>query len=155
MAGFEINPGWRAEVGSMWAEFADGRLGEDISDDARRYCPVRTGALKASIEHHMEGDDLIVSATGGGEDEGGNLFVARRPGRLTERTARATHPNPGRNVGSLVTREVHHVDEGARAYALFVEMSHRVFHPSTHTVGPEVVPAHPFLRPALYQHRSG
>lgn len=154
MAGFEINPGWRAEVGSMWQVFADGRLGEGISDDARRYCPVRTGALKASIEHHMEGDDLIVSATGGGEDEGGNLFVSGRPGRLTPRTATLIHPNPGRNTGSLVTRQVHHVDEGARAYAVWIELGHRVFHPSTRTVGPGIVAPRSFLRVALYQHRS-
>jgi hypothetical protein len=41
-----------------------------------------------------------------------------------------------------------------RWYATFVELGHRVFHPSTRIVGPEEVPAEPFLRPALYQVRG-
>ena len=155
MARFEINPNWREEVAAMWLPFADGQLGEAVSDDARRYCPVDTGALKASIEHHLEGEDLIVSATGGGEDAGGNLYVSHRAGRLTTSTAGITHRAPGRNRGSLVTRHVHHVAPGGRAYALYVEMGHRIFHPSTGVAGPDVAVPRPFLRPALYQRRSG
>ena len=109
MARVEIDPSWQEQVLAAWEEFGDERLGPDIADDARRYCPVDTGALKASIEHHMEGEDIIVSASGGGEDDDGNLFVYRRAGRLSETAAGRTHPNPGRNVGSLTTREVHHV----------------------------------------------
>jgi hypothetical protein len=154
MARVEIAADWRGNVGDCWEEFADGRLGPDIADDARRYCPVDTGALKASIEHHLEEEDLIISATGGGEDEDGHLFVSGRPGRLSDAAAGRTHPNPGRNGGSLTTREVHHVDEGGRAYATFVELGHRVYHPSTGITGPEVVPAEPFLRPALFQERG-
>lgn len=167
MARVEIDPSWQEQVMGEWEAFADERLGPDIADDARRYCPVRTGALKASIEHHLEGEDLIVSASGGGEDSNGNLYVLRRPGRLSGRTAGMTHPNPGRNVGSLTTREVHHVEleadqlphegavsGGSRTYAAFVELGHRVAHPSTGIVGPEVVPPRPFLRPALFQQRS-
>jgi hypothetical protein len=41
-----------------------------------------------------------------------------------------------------------------RVYAAYVELGHRVYHPSTGIVGPEVVPPEPFLRPALYQQRS-
>ena len=41
-----------------------------------------------------------------------------------------------------------------RWYAAWVELGHRVFHPSTRIVGPEVVPPQPFLRPALYQQRG-
>lgn len=37
-----------------------------------------------------------------------------------------------------------------RWYAAFVELGHRVFHPSTRIVGPEVVPPQPFLRPAVF-----
>lgn len=154
MARVEIAADWRENVSGLWQEFADSRLGPDIADDARRYCPVDTGALKASIEHHLEEDDLIISATGGGEDDDGNLYVSGRAGRLSDAAAGRTHPNPGRNSGSLTTREVHHVDEGGRAYAAFVELGHRVFHPSTGVVGPEVVPAQPFLRPALFQERG-
>jgi hypothetical protein len=165
----QVDSSWEAQVSAAWQEFADGRLGEDIADDARRFCPVRTGALKASIEHHMEEDTLIVSASGGGEDSDGNLFVYRRPGRLSSQSAGLTHPNPGRNVGSLTTREVHHVvleaDQleheghaasggGSRTYAAYVELGHRVYHPSTKTTGPEMVEPRPFLQPALYQTRS-
>jgi len=43
----------------------------------------------------------------------------------------------------------------ARApYAAYVELGHRVFHPSTRTLGPEVVAPEPFLRPALYKYRT-
>jgi len=138
VARVEIAADWRENVGADWQEFADERLGPDITDDARRYCPVDTGALKASLEHHLEGDDLIISATGGGEDDNGNLYVSGRPGR----------------PGAVKTREVHHVDEEGRAYAAFVELGHRVYHPSTGITGPEVVPAEPFLRPALFQERG-
>lgn len=138
----------------MWLEFAESRLGPEVADDARRYCPVRTGALKASVEDHMDGNDVIVSASGGGEDDSGYLYVSRRPGKVSARAG--THPGGEQalHVGTAVTREVHHVDEGGRTYATFVELGHRVYHPSTGVTGPEVVPAEPFLRPALFQRRS-
>jgi hypothetical protein len=41
-----------------------------------------------------------------------------------------------------------------REYAVYVELGHRVYHPSTGITGPEVVPAEPFLRPALYKERG-
>lgn len=37
-----------------------------------------------------------------------------------------------------------------RTYAAYIELGHRVYHPSTGKVGPEWVPSQPFLRPALY-----
>lgn len=153
MSRFVINPDWTAGIMPMWLQFAEQRLGPDVADDARRYCPVDTGALKASIEDHLEDVDLIVSASGGGEDESGNLFVSRRPGKPASHGS--THPNPGRNVGELMTRTVHHVESEGKAYALFLECGHRVFHPSTGIVGPEFVAPRPFLRPALFTKRSG
>jgi hypothetical protein len=101
-----INPDWERLVMPAWVDFAESRLGPDIADDARKFCPVDTGALKASIEDHMEEVDLIVSASGGGEDENGNLYVSRRPGKLS---ASGTHPgaDQARHVGTAVTREVH------------------------------------------------
>ncbi len=158
MARVKIAEGWEADVDGAVANLFESRLGPDISDDARRYCPVDTGALKASIEYHLEGRSLIVSATGGGENSGGDLYVTRRPGRLSDAAARLVHPNPGRNRGSLTTRRVHeirHPAGGGEAYALYVEMGHRVYHPSTHTSGPDMVPPRPFLRPALYTVRHG
>jgi hypothetical protein len=134
----EIEGGWEGEVDSATQELLSGRLGPDIADDARRYCPKRTGALAASIEHHMDDSTLIISASGGGEHEDGNLYVSLRPG----------------TTGRTPTREVHHVDEGGRTYAAYVELGHRVYHPSTGITGPEVVAPRPFLRPALYQERG-
>lgn len=109
MSRLELNGEWEGEVGAAIEKLFDERLGPDIAEDARRYCPEDTGALKDSIEHHIEGGDLIVSATGGA---------------------------------------------GGRVYAAYVELGHRVYHPSTGEVGPEVVPPQPFLRPALMQHRG-
>jgi hypothetical protein len=155
VARVEVNPDWRSLVEPAWVSFAESRLGPDVADDARRFCPVDTGALKASIEDHMEGTDLIVSATGGGEDEEENLFVFHRPGKPASHGM--THPNPGRNVGVLMTRTVHHVvpaGETAHPYATFVELGHRVYHPSTHKVGPNEAKPKPFLRPALFTRRS-
>ena len=84
------------------------RLGPDIAADAKRFAPKRTGALAESVEHHMEAEKLIVSATGSTE----------------------------------------------REYAAYVELGHRVYHPSTGITGPEIVHPEPFLRPALYQERG-
>jgi hypothetical protein len=39
-------------------------------------------------------------------------------------------------------------------YAAWVELGHRVYHPSTGEVGPEMVPEEPYLRPALYKYRT-
>jgi hypothetical protein len=40
------------------------------------------------------------------------------------------------------------------SYSAWVEEGHLVYHPSTGAIGPEFVPAEPFLRPALYKYRS-
>jgi hypothetical protein len=104
----ELDEHWRENVGGATVEFLDRRLGPDIADDARRYCPERTGALRDSIEHHLEGTTLIVSATGSDE----------------------------------------------RTYAAYVELGHRVYHPSTGHAGPETVPPQSFLRPALMVQRG-
>jgi hypothetical protein len=105
----EVSDDWEPQVGAAVEAFFQNRLGPDIAGDALRYCPEDTGSLKDSIEHHLEGGDLIVSATGGA---------------------------------------------GGRTYAAYVELGHRVYHPSTGETGPEVVPPSPFLRPALFQQRS-
>lgn len=155
MARVEISPDWRGVVMPMWQQYAAEELGPEVADDMRKGCPVRTGALKASIRDDMEGDDLIVSATGGGEDSDGNLYVSRRPGKVSLEHGTHAGAQQALHTGTAVTREVHHVDEGARAYALFVTCGHRVFHPSTGITGPEVVPARPFMQEALYARRGG
>jgi hypothetical protein len=37
---------------------------------------------------------------------------------------------------------------------LWVEFGHQVFHPSTLTAGPDMVPEEPFIRPAVYKYRT-
>lgn len=68
-----------------------------------------------------------------------------------------------RDTGDLADSIEHHMNgytlvvaatgSDERSYAVYVEMGHRVFHPSTRIIGPETVPSEPFLRPALYQIR--
>jgi hypothetical protein len=41
------------------------RLGPDITDDAKRYCPVDTGHLRDSGGHHLDGHTLVVAFTAG------------------------------------------------------------------------------------------
>lgn len=108
MTRVEMEPGWEEYVYAACDRLFTDKLGPDIAADARRYCPVDTGALRESIEHHLEGHDLIVSASGGAD---------------------------------------------GRIYAAYVELGHRVYHPSTGMVGPERVAPEPFMRSALYQAR--
>lgn len=120
----EVSDDWRDHVEqSMEQLFAD-RLGPDIAGDAKRYCPERTGALKDSIEHHMEGDTLIVSASGGADGRTYAAYVelGTRPHEIRPRDARALFW------------------EGADHPVA------KVNHPGTHP--------QPFLRPALYQQRG-
>jgi hypothetical protein len=109
MSYVQMDADWLDNVLSANDHLFTGTLGPRITEDAQRYCPVETGALRDSIEDSMNGHTLIVSATGGA---------------------------------------------GGRTYAAWVELGHRVFHPSTGIVGPERVAAEPFLRPALYMVRG-
>jgi hypothetical protein len=69
MGSLQMSPDWLEKIyGATDAFFAD-RLGPDIANDARRLCPKRTGALAESIEDHLNGHDLVVSATGSEERE--------------------------------------------------------------------------------------
>ena len=81
----EISDDWKAPVAAAWIKLAQERLGPDIADDAKRYCPERTGALKESIEHHMDGEKLIVSASGGDDGRTYAVYVecGTRPHEIT------------------------------------------------------------------------
>ena len=79
-------------------------------------------------------------------------------GEEIEQRARRYAP---KDTGALAASCEHHLDgttlivsalggAGGRSYAAYIELGHRVFHPTTGIVGPEWVPAQPFLRPALY-----
>lgn len=68
------------------------------------------------------------------------------------------------DTGDLKRSIEHHLEDGRlivsatgsdeRTYAAYVELGHRVYHPSTGEVGPETVPPQPFLRPALMVQRG-
>lgn len=75
MAVVVMDPDFLAKVEADALVFMDERLGPSIATDARAYAPIgvstpptrrvpphEAGELKASIEHHMEGTDLIVEA---------------------------------------------------------------------------------------------
>lgn len=104
----EFDPDASAHIAEAIDAFFLDVLGPAIRDDAKRFCPKRTGALADSIERHLEEHALIVSATG----------------------------SPDRD------------------YAVYLELGHRIYHPSTKTAGPDVVAPQPYLRPALYQERA-
>jgi hypothetical protein len=68
VAGTQIDGGWQEELLARWDEYADTRLGPQIRDDAKRFCPVDTGSLRDSIEHVVATDHtLLVSAYGSDE----------------------------------------------------------------------------------------
>jgi hypothetical protein len=83
----KIDEHWHENVSRAVDDFLDTRLGPDIASDARRYCPERTGALRSSIEHHLENGHLIVSATGSDE---------RTYALYVEAGHRVYHPSTGR-----------------------------------------------------------
>lgn len=101
-----------------------------------------------------------------GEWEGGvtaavEEFFENRLGPDIARDAKRYCPE---RTGDLMESIEHHLDDGdlivsatgseERTYAAYVELGHRVYHPSTGEVGPETVPPQPFLRPALYTERG-
>jgi hypothetical protein len=58
-----MDPGWQDHVLAATDELFEDRLGPQIADDAKRYAPVATGKLRDSIDHRLDGHDLIVEAT--------------------------------------------------------------------------------------------
>lgn len=64
-----FDPGAQAHIDEAVDVFFMDTLGPAIRDDAHRYCPKRTGDLADSLERHLEGHTLIVSATGSDERE--------------------------------------------------------------------------------------
>lgn len=62
-----MEAGWQEHVSGSTDDLFREKLGPDIRDDAKRYCPKRSGSLADSIEDHLEGHNLIVSGTGSDE----------------------------------------------------------------------------------------
>lgn len=68
------DPDAQAHIDAAIAAFFMDELGPAIRDDAKRLCPKRTGSLADSIERHVEGLTLIVSASGS-QDRDYALYV--------------------------------------------------------------------------------
>lgn len=66
MPGFEISGDIEARLRESWQPLTE-RIGQQVEDAARLHCPRDTGSLADSIEHHAEGGDIIVSASGNDE----------------------------------------------------------------------------------------
>ncbi|WP_051966511.1 hypothetical protein [Kitasatospora mediocidica] len=124
MGRVEIDDQWQPQVEDELLKLFKDRLGPDIARDAQRYCPERTGALKESIENHMEDRDLIISATGGDDGRSYAAYVEL-----------GTRPHIIRSHGPWPLRSA----DG------------EVFGPVVHHPG---TVAKPFLRPALFQERG-
>lgn len=62
-----FDPDAQANIDAAVDDFFRDQLGPAIRDDAFRLCPKRTGDLADSIEDHVEGRTLIVSASGSDE----------------------------------------------------------------------------------------
>ncbi|MGA2412700.1 MAG: hypothetical protein ABSG46_20245 [Candidatus Binataceae bacterium] len=87
----------------------------------------------------------------------GSVFLDDRLGPLIVEDAKRYAPKRTGVMAALI----HHSVDGDTLYIIspapysaWVELGHRVFHPSTGNVGPEVVLEEPFLRPALYKYRT-
>ena len=63
----EFDPSMGEHINAATDALFRDHLGPAIREDARRYCPKATGTLADSIEDHLEGHTLIVSATGSDE----------------------------------------------------------------------------------------
>jgi len=82
-------------------------------------------------------------------------------GKLGPEIAERARRYAPKETGALAISVSHHMDgtdlivsavggDAGREYAAYLEFGHRTFHRTTGVVGPEWVPARPFLRPALY-----
>jgi hypothetical protein len=63
MARVIMEPGWQDHLAAACDALFEDKLGPAIAGDAKRYAPVRTGELRDSIGHHLEGHALIVEAS--------------------------------------------------------------------------------------------
>lgn len=126
----EMEEGWIVALHKAEAQFFAVQLGPDITDDAKRYCPVDTGRLERSLDNQViedEGDGLPELQVGSFPDEEGDVEYAAAVDRGFDGPEIVhEHTRQSRNGGEHVVRE-------------FVRHAH--------------VPAQPYLTPALYQER--
>lgn len=90
---FEVDA--QAHIDDAIAAFFMDTLGPAIRDDAKRFCPKRTHALADSIERHLEGLTLIVSASGSDERTyGAYVELGHRIVAFGNETGRVQPPQP-------------------------------------------------------------
>lgn len=127
---FEMEEGWIAHLRAAETEFFDAQLGPDITEDARRYCPVDTGRLEASLDHQViedEGDGLPELQVGSFPDAEGPVEYAAAVDR-------------GFDGEEIVREQLRRSKNG---------VEHTVREHTRHAN----TPAQPYLTPALYQER--
>lgn len=93
---------WEEQVLAAWDGFASAQLGPAIRDDAKRYAPARTGELRESIEHHLEGHTLVVKAHA---PYAAYVELGTRPHLITSHGPYSLH---NAETGEYFGREVHH-----------------------------------------------
>lgn len=126
----EMEDGWIVALHRAEAEFFDVQLGPDITDDARRYCPIDTGRLVGSLAHQVlvdERDGLPELQVGSFPDDDGPVEYAAAVelGFHGLETVRAHMRRSKNGVEHQVREHVRHAN----------------------------TPAQPYLRPSLYQER--
>lgn len=90
-----FDPAWQSHVYAATDALFRDRLGPDIRADAWRRCPKQSGDLADSLEWHIEGHRLVISASGSDERsyctyvEFGHRIVA-----FGHPTGRVQPPNP-------------------------------------------------------------
>lgn len=105
-----VEPGWEEHIAAAWDILAQGRLGEAIERDAKRYAPVRTGRLRESIRHYLEGHTLIVEA---GAAYAAYVELGTRPHIIRSHGPWSLH---SAETGQYFGREVHHPGTRPRPY---------------------------------------
>jgi hypothetical protein len=125
----ELVDGWQGKLHEAEFVFFDAQLGPDITDDARRYVPVDTRRLQASLDH---------TVVGGGQD-GPVLQVGSFP----------DEEGPVEYAAA--------VELGFHGPEVVREHMRRSKNGVEHTVREHIrhanTPEQPYLRPALYQER--
>jgi hypothetical protein len=90
MAGIVFDPDWERHLDVPQAQLLE-RLGSDIETDAKAACPVRTGRLRDSISHEVDGDTLRV---GSDLDYAGYVEEGHRIVAWGHETGHFEPPNP-------------------------------------------------------------
>lgn len=100
-----MEPGWQEHVSGSTDDLFRDKLGPAIAKDAKRFCPKRSGALADSIEDHLEGHSLIVSATGSDERSyAAYVELGHRIVAFGHKTGRVQPPEPYLRPALYTTR---------------------------------------------------